>query len=212
MFDTLTRSQQGDLGEARAAYELVKLGYMLSKPMHVHLPYDFIAEKDDVLYRVQVKTSGLMLRKSTQVYQVQLCSTGGNRLVNTRTHFDSTKIDLLFVMTTDDRCWLIPANKITSKTIISVGTVLYADYQVTGPKLNLKQSVQYTEPPKVDKREKAPPFTCEELEQLLQEHPTVNIGKMFNMSDNGVARWAKKWNLSKPPRGYWQRREAKKKK
>lgn len=212
MFDTLTRSQQGDLGEARAVYELVKLGYMLSKPMHVHLPYDFIAEKDDILYRVQVKTSGHMLRKTTQVYQVQLCSTGGNRLVNTRTHFDSTKIDLLFVMTTDDRCWLIPANNITSKTVINVGTVQYADCQVTGPKLNLKQSVQPAELLKVDMREKVPPFTREELKRLLQEHPTVSIGKMFNMSDNGVARWAKKWNLPKPPRGYWQKQEANKKK
>lgn len=207
MFDTLSRSQQGDLGEARAVYELVKLGYALSKPLHVHLPYDFIAEKDNKLYRVQVKTSRLVLRKSTQVYQVQLCSTGGNRLVNTRTHFDPTKIDLLFVMTADDRCWLIPAANIKSKNNINVGTALYAEFQVSG-------NVRVTLPPeslereeRIDKREKVPPFTKDELEALLNEHPTVEIGRMFSMSDNGVARWAKKWNISKPPRGYWQKKQ-----
>lgn len=207
MFDTLTRSQQGDLGEARAVYELVKLGYALSKPLHVHLPYDFIAEKDNRLYRVQVKTSRLVLRKSTQAYQVQLCSTGGNRLVNTRTHFDSTKIDLLFVMTADDRCWLIPADKVVAKNNITVGTALYAEYQVTGYVRPTVLSESQVVVERVDKREKIPPFTKEELEALLNEHPTVEIGRMFNMSDNGVARWAKKWNVSKPPRGYWQKKK-----
>lgn len=55
MFQNLNRMQQGDLGEVRCIYELVKLGYSVSKPMHVHLPYDFIADKNNKLYRVQVK-------------------------------------------------------------------------------------------------------------------------------------------------------------
>lgn len=202
MFDTLSRSQQGDLGEARAIYELVRLGYALSKPMHVHLPYDFIAEKDNVLYRVQVKTSGHVLRKSTQVYQVQLCSTGGNRLINTRTHFDASKIDLLFVMTTDDRCWLIPATNIKSRNNITVGTATYSEFQISGEVKNLTNRPIVSSP---DNRKRLPPFTREELEHLLQSYPKTKIGEMFNMSDNGIARWAKKWNLPQPPRGHWQR-------
>lgn len=52
------------------------------------------------------------------------------------------------------------------------------------------------------------PFTRGELEKLLWVYPTTVIAKMYNMSDNGVARWARKWSLSKPPRGYWQKRAA----
>lgn len=40
LFDNLSRSQQGDLGEARAIYELTKLGYILSRPLCVHCSYD----------------------------------------------------------------------------------------------------------------------------------------------------------------------------
>lgn len=49
------------------------------------------------------------------------------------------------------------------------------------------------------------PFTREVLEKLLWIHPTTTIAKLYNMSDNGVAWWARKWKLPKPPRGYWQK-------
>lgn len=48
-----------------------------------------------------------------------------------------------------------------------------------------------------------PPFTREELESLLWAMPTTKIAEKFQMSDNGVARWVRRWNLTKPPRGYW---------
>lgn len=207
MFDTLSNMQQGDLGEVRAVYEMVKLGYYLSKPMHVHLPYDFIAEKDDVLYKVQVKTSRQVIRESTKAYKVGLCTSGGNRLVNTREHFDTIKSDLLFVMTADDRCWLIPTTEIASKNEITVGTEKYSKYQIAGPVVLpiIKEKVIVQ---KLDKRVKAPLFTPELLQELLNSKPTVEIGRMYGMSDNGIARWAKKWGLSKPPRGFWQKEQA----
>lgn len=202
MFESLSRDKQGDLGEARAVYELVRLGYFLSKPLHVHVPYDFVAEKDSIFYRVQVKTSRLLLRKSTNVYQIQLATTGGNRKINTRQPFNPSKIDLLFVMTQDDRCWLIPADKIAGKTNITVGTKQYNDYQIAGKKAERKVVKPQH---RTTNKEKQPPFSVQELKELLWKYPTTKIGKMFNMSDNGVARWAKKWNLQKPKRGYWQK-------
>lgn len=49
------------------------------------------------------------------------------------------------------------------------------------------------------------PFSKDELSVLLWQYPTTHIATMYSMSDNGVARWAKKWGLAKPPRGYWQK-------
>lgn len=47
--------------------------------------------------------------------------------------------------------------------------------------------------------------TKETLQKLLWEKPTVQIAKDYNVTDNAVAKWAKHYNLDKPPRGYWMK-------
>lgn len=44
----------------------------------------------------------------------------------------------------------------------------------------------------------------ETLEQLLWMVPSTQIAKIYKVSDKSICKWAKKYNLSKPPRGYWQ--------
>ena len=45
--------------------------------------------------------------------------------------------------------------------------------------------------------------TKECLKKLLWAKPTSQIAKEYGVSDNAVAKWSKKYNLNKPPRGYW---------
>jgi hypothetical protein len=45
----------------------------------------------------------------------------------------------------------------------------------------------------------------EELSKMLQEIPTLQIAKKYGVADNTVAKWAKRYGLSKPPRGYWSK-------
>lgn len=47
--------------------------------------------------------------------------------------------------------------------------------------------------------------TKDELEKLLWEKPTTQIAKQYKVSDKAIAKWAKQYNLQKPPRGYWAR-------
>jgi hypothetical protein len=47
----------------------------------------------------------------------------------------------------------------------------------------------------------------EELSLLLWEIPTTAIAKKYNVSDSAVGKWCKKYNLEKPPRGYWRKLE-----
>lgn len=49
----------------------------------------------------------------------------------------------------------------------------------------------------------------EDLEKLLWEIPTTKIAEKFKVSDKTIEKWAKKYNLSKPPRGYWSRNKDK---
>lgn len=43
----------------------------------------------------------------------------------------------------------------------------------------------------------------EELSQLLWEKPTTRIAEDYGVSDKAITKWAKTYELEKPPRGYW---------
>ena len=47
----------GDVGEAIAVVEFTQQGFMVSKPLSNNARYDLIVDKDNKLYRVQVKTT-----------------------------------------------------------------------------------------------------------------------------------------------------------
>ncbi len=47
--------------------------------------------------------------------------------------------------------------------------------------------------------------TKEELEKLVWQKPTMHIAKIYGVSDNAIAKWCKKYGISKPPRGYWNK-------
>lgn len=48
----------------------------------------------------------------------------------------------------------------------------------------------------------------EELEKLVWLTPSSNIAKQYNVSSNTIIKWCKKYNISKPPRGYWQKNKS----
>ena len=45
--------------------------------------------------------------------------------------------------------------------------------------------------------------TKKELQKLVWEKPLEDIGKQFGVSGRAVGKWCQKWNVQKPPRGYW---------
>ena len=45
--------------------------------------------------------------------------------------------------------------------------------------------------------------TKEELADMLWKIPTTQIAASYSVSDKAVERWVKKFGLTKPPRGYW---------
>jgi hypothetical protein len=49
----------------------------------------------------------------------------------------------------------------------------------------------------------------EDLEKLVWEIPTSKIAKQFGVSDNAISKRCKKFGISKPPRGYWQKQNVK---
>lgn len=43
----------------------------------------------------------------------------------------------------------------------------------------------------------------EELEKLLWQKPTTQLATEFGVSGKAIEKWARKYGISKPPRGYW---------
>lgn len=43
----------------------------------------------------------------------------------------------------------------------------------------------------------------EELSQKLWEKPTTHIAEEYGVSDKAISKWAKAYEIEKPPRGYW---------
>jgi Zn finger protein HypA/HybF involved in hydrogenase expression len=43
----------------------------------------------------------------------------------------------------------------------------------------------------------------EALKELLWKMPTSQLAKQFNVSDKAIEKWAKRYRIDKPPRGYW---------
>lgn len=50
-------------------------------------------------------------------------------------------------------------------------------------------------------------ITKEELQKLLWEIPTTKIAEKLQCSDVMINKICKKWNINKPPRGYWSKQK-----
>ena len=48
----------------------------------------------------------------------------------------------------------------------------------------------------------------EELHSMLWEKPATHIAKEFGVSDVAINKWAKAYEIEKPPRGYWAKKKA----
>jgi hypothetical protein len=89
---------------------------------------DLVAEIDERLVRVQVKTCGL---KRNGRWEVALCTRGGNRSWSgVVKRFSSARVDFLFVHVADGRRWFIPAEAVSGGTAIILGGPKYATFEV----------------------------------------------------------------------------------
>ena len=92
-----TNTEQGNIGLAKALYELQILGYRISIPITENQKYDLICDMDNKLYRVQVKTTKQV--SDNGVYKVNLRTLGGNQSFHSITKRKKGDYELLYVLT-----------------------------------------------------------------------------------------------------------------
>ena len=112
-----TNKEKGNSGLGMAIAYFTTNGYVVSIPLNDTQDYDLIVEKDNVLQRVQVKSTGCIGKGGN--YQVALKSCGGTKGITYKTIIE-TKVDIVFVLTENKDMYLIPISAINNVSTLSL--------------------------------------------------------------------------------------------
>lgn len=115
VFNTNKEKGNTSLGIAIAYYS--SNGYTVSIPLNDTQDYDLVVDKDDVLKKVQVKSTACKTKYGN--YQVALKSCGGTKGTTYKTVIE-TKIDELFILTEDLEIYIIPIKEINNKSTLNI--------------------------------------------------------------------------------------------
>ena len=118
---------QGNIGLGKAIEYFTSHSIPVCLPLNDTQKYDLVVDMDGKLSRVSVKTTRYKDAESS--YRVELKNSGGSSGKGKIRKFDNTSCDYLFVLTGDDRLYLIPSCEIAAKNAISIGNK-YTEYEV----------------------------------------------------------------------------------
>ncbi len=128
-----TNTDQGNLGLGRAIYEIQKRGGLISLPITENQKYDLVVELMGELKKVQIKTTGF--KKPSGNYAVNLKTSGGNQSFNKATLREYGDYDYLFVLCSNDECYMIPEIAFKTKNQLAL-SAKYDKYKLgSAPKL-----------------------------------------------------------------------------
>ena len=120
-------SLQGNIGLGKAIEYFTSLQYPVSIPLNDTQKYDLIVDMNGELKKISVKTSRNKIQYGT--YTVNLRNCGGASGKGKVRPFDNTSCDYIFILTGNDKLYLIPTNIINSTNAINVGKK-YTEYEV----------------------------------------------------------------------------------
>lgn len=129
----VNRRVQGDLGEFSAMEWLASKGAIVWIPLGHSPDVDLMAEIDEQLIRIQVKTStySLQTQRGNERWHVSIATNGGNQSWTGATKtFDPSRVDYLFVLVGDGRRWLIPANAVEASRAVTLGGTKYSEFEI----------------------------------------------------------------------------------
>ena len=115
VFNTNKEKGNTSLGIAIAYY--CSNGYIVSIPLNDTQDYDLIVDKNNILKKVQVKSTACKTKYGN--YQVALKSCGGTKGDTYKTVIE-TEIDELFIVTENLEFYIIPINILNNKSTINI--------------------------------------------------------------------------------------------
>lgn len=203
--------EKGDIAVTKIIADLTEKGYDILLPISEHLPFDLIAYKDYISHRIQCKYASDGIADCRTSWSdkngthskdydindfdyfglylpvVQICVYPGAKYMGHKISTELPNSATQFYWYED---FLQPTVVAEKKT--------YKDFNIKLSQTMTEKTIQsHINARKVSRPSK------EELNKLLWEKPTTQIAEELGVSDVAIAKWAKQYDLSKPPRGYW---------
>ena len=120
-------SLQGNIGLGKAIEYFTSKSIPISIPLNDTQKYDLIADIDNKLCKISVKTSTYKNKQGS--YEVLLKNCGGSSGKSVIRPFDNKSCDYVFVLLENDKTYLIPSETIKAKNSIAIGNK-YTEYEV----------------------------------------------------------------------------------
>jgi len=204
---------KGDLAVAKTLLDLCEKGYIVFSPVICeHLPFDLIAYKDNICYRIQCKYS---VNKNVVSKTVWSDKNGIHVSDYKENDFDYYAI---YLPDKDVVCY--PAFSFHGarlQTVINNSATPFYWYEDFLTFTDSAQKRSYRDfgieltfenrkGPKPNARKVIRP-SKEELEKLLWTYTMVDLASQFGVSDKAIAKWAKAYGIQKPPIGHWIKKD-----
>lgn len=209
------------IAQTKVIAVLVSRDFDIFLPIGDHLPFDLIAYKDGISYRIQSKYAGSgFLNKNTYWYSKNTVH---------KKQYQLSDFDFYGAYLPEKDIVVFPSSKFAGCTMTTMipksptpfywyedflyfteGAIKrsYLDFGVEGKDAtNLlgeysRKGVPHFKARKVDRPSR------EELEKLVWELPTTKLAIRFGVSDVSISKWCESYGISKPPRGYWKKQAA----
>lgn len=204
---------KGDLACLKAMARLAELGYAILVPaVSEHLPFDIVGYKDGYFTRFQSKyaSDGCIDNQTTWA------SKQGNHLkVYAAGSFEYYAI---YIPAKDCVCFpnfSFGGAKLTFE-VPNSATPFYWYEDFLGITDSAKKKTYHDFGVELTNRPSGPRLECrkvvrpsaEELQKLVWSKSTKQVAKDFGVSDKAIEKWVKAYNITKPPRGYWAKKQA----
>jgi len=206
--------EKGDIAVTKIIADLTEKGFDILLPISEHLPFDLIAYKDHISYRLQCKYASDGIAKC----KTSWADKNGNHVKK----YSINDFDYFGLYLPDTKSCVYPSAKYMGSKINTeipnsgVAFYWYKDFlqftndaeRKTYKDFNIdltKTMTEKTIQAHINSRKVIRP-SKEELEKLLWEKPTTQIAEQFGVSDKAIEKWSKNYGINKPPRGYWTNR------
>ncbi len=121
-----TNKEKGNTGLGIAIAYYTANGYIVSVPLNDTQDYDLIVDKNNKIFKVQVKATSCKTKYG--IYQVALKSCGGTKGKTYKT-IVKTNIDEIFIVTDNIDIYIIPIEKINNYSTLNL-CEKYINYKI----------------------------------------------------------------------------------
>lgn len=204
---------KGDIALIKVIEDLIKKGFVPLVPFSEQHSYDLVALNpiDNKTWRIQVKYMG---SKRMQLDNGKHWT--GRRNSN---GYNDNSFDFYACYIPAAECVIYPSIKYRGKRINIAGSKNhlnefywyedFLDLKDHMPEKRTRESLGLSKPAwivrsKPNDRKVVWP-TKEELESLVWRKPMKKIAAQYGVKDNSVRKWCKRYGITWPPFGYWQR-------